>query len=306
MEAIAFALVIAAFLVGAILLVRIARRPSPRAIDKAPPALKPGDPDDVLESDRLTKIQRWGLISSVAFAAFIAVYWLAEPGRMASTEEEFQQLSIERGEAYFHEGEKAVEEQIITGVDCARCHGEDGVGGTNLFLDPNTGERREVQVPELRGLFARYEEPPPQHLTTRDFVYFTIERGRPGTDMPTWGNQFGGPLTDQQIDDIVNYLESMQEVPEVADDADGAAIFAQFCSPCHGGSGVGGSAPAMVGGTEVQQFPEIADHIAFVTEGSQSGVPYGTSGQGTGAMPGWGTQLTEEQIRAVVEYERSL
>lgn len=307
MGQVALAVVIAALLVGAILLFRLGSRPAgPTRTEKVPPALRPGEPDDVLESDRLAKLQRYGAIASVAFAAFMAIYWLAEPSRMAAKEAEFEELSIERGEGYFHEETTFVEGQAILGVACSACHGEDAAGGTNLFLDPATGERRQVDVPELRTLFARYDPPPPQHLSTWDYVFFTIERGRPGTDMPTWGNEFGGPLTEQQLTDIVNYLEHIQETPEIRDDADGAQIFATFCSPCHGDRGTGGSGPAMTGGSETIQFPDIEDHIEFIRTGSQAGQPYGTTGQGTGAMPGWDGTLTEEQIRAVVEYERSL
>jgi mono/diheme cytochrome c family protein len=44
----------------------------------------------------------------------------------------------------------------------------------------------------------------------------TIERGRTnnvlgnGDDMPTWGQLYGGPLTDQQINDIIDWLQTIQ------------------------------------------------------------------------------------------------
>ena len=304
MQNVAIGIVVVAFVLGALLLFRLATRPAKSRTEAVPAALRPGDTDDVLESDRLGKIQRWGAIASVAFAVFITIYWVAEPGRMRSKELEFAKLSVERGHNYFHDEEVVIHGQLIIPMHCSDCHGIDAAGGTNDYLDPNIGEVRTVQVPELRTIFARYPEPP--SLTTRGFIFETIQRGRPGTDMPTWGNQFGGPLTDQQIDDIVNYLESIQETPTIEPGADGASLFAQFCAACHGQSGSGGSGPAMQGGSEVAQFPELADHIAFVIEGSRPGAAYGTSGQGTGGMPGWGSVLTEEQIAAVVEYERSL
>lgn len=62
----------------------------------------------------------------------------------------------------------------------------------------------------------------------------------------------------------------------------------------------------MTGGSETRQFPNIEDHIAFVAAGSSPGARYGTTGIGTGAMPAWKGSLTEAQIRAVVEYERTL
>ena len=50
--------------------------------------------------------------------------------------------------------------------------------------------------------------------------------------------------------------------------------------------------------------------IEFITAGSEYEKPYGTRGVGGdegGGMPGFGQMLlTEAQIRAIVEYERSL
>jgi mono/diheme cytochrome c family protein len=46
--------------------------------------------------------------------------------------------------------------------------------------------------------------------------------------------------------------------------------------------------------------------INFIKAGSEMGKRYGTQGQGSGRMPGFGSVLTDEQIKAVVEYVRSL
>ena len=49
-----------------------------------------------------------------------------------------------------------------------------------------------------------------------------------------------------------------------------------------------------------------ADMIDFVKKGSELGKKYGVQGQGSGRMPGFGNLLTDEQIKAIVEYVRSL
>jgi mono/diheme cytochrome c family protein len=46
--------------------------------------------------------------------------------------------------------------------------------------------------------------------------------------------------------------------------------------------------------------------IAFIKTGSTDGARYGTQGQGSGRMPGFGNMLTDEQITAIVEYVRGL
>lgn len=329
MQQLAITLAILAFGLGAIFILstalsrrRIKREPVP-ALEPVPPALRPGDTDDVLETSRLTSIIKWGAGTFVFMAVVMAVYWLAEPSRMVSKEDVLLQQSIDRGAYYFAlaaDPETGEPPPRGTGrpaglpYECARCHGVNAEGGENTFIDPNSGQQRTVPVPELKGVFARYELPPPGYRDARDYVRAVIEMGRTdgvlgvAADMPNWGNRFGGPLTDQTINDILNYLESIQEAAPLGEpgEVDGARIFANFCAVCHGAAGAGGSAPAFGGGTEGQQFPDIEDHIAFVKAGSRPGQPYGTSGLGTGGMPSWQGRLTEEEIRAVVEYERSL
>ena len=46
--------------------------------------------------------------------------------------------------------------------------------------------------------------------------------------------------------------------------------------------------------------------IDFIKNGSDVGQRYGKQGQGSGRMPGFGSLLTDEQIKAIVEYVRSL
>lgn len=300
-----------AVLVGAVAagaaLVVLRTRSGSKSKSKIPPALRPADIDAVLESTRLTKIFGWGLALTLFFAFFMPAYWVQEPQNRLDNEKRFEEESLERGELYYAMStDQQTGESNPAGKECARCHGVGAEGGTNEFLNPDTGVRSVVQVPELKTVFARYEEPPPGFKDAREFVRETIERGRPGTDMPTWGAEYGGPLTEQELDDIVNWLESINEDPEVDADATGDQIFNQFCSTCHGIGGAGGSGPAMKGGSESAQFPNIEDHKTFVKEGSKPGQPYGTSGQGTGGMPGWSGTLTDEQIQLVVDYERSL
>lgn len=101
-----------------------------------------------------------------------------------------------------------------------------------------------------------------------------------------------------------------EETPEQV----GARVYAGSCASCHGGSGEGGAGPALAGGEAAITFPNEADHVAWVREGSQTkprGTPYGdparAGGQRTvesGGMPSFAGTLSEEEIAAVVAYER--
>jgi mono/diheme cytochrome c family protein len=94
----------------------------------------------------------------------------------------------------------------------------------------------------------------------------------------------------------------------------GAAVFQQAgCGGCHGAKGEGGVGPKLAGGEAKLTFPNEADHIAWVENGSgaKKGQPYGNPSRPggphvaqTGAMPAFKGQLNDAQIKAVVDYER--
>ncbi len=110
------------------------------------------------------------------------------------------------------------------------------------------------------------------------------------------------------------YLGAFGESTSAAGPATGQEIFQRAgCVNCHGAQGQGGVGPALAGGEVVKTFPNEADHAKFVSEGSSKikGQPYGDAaregGQRTaasGGMPSFAGQLTEEELTAVVLYER--
>jgi mono/diheme cytochrome c family protein len=85
----------------------------------------------------------------------------------------------------------------------------------------------------------------------------------------------------------------------------GEQVFANSCAACHGPQGRGGVAPALDEPRLIEMFPEREAMIAFVAEGSVPGQPFGALGNvGTGAMPGFSAELTQEELAAVVSYVR--
>jgi mono/diheme cytochrome c family protein len=70
----------------------------------------------------------------------------------------------------------------------------------------------------------------------------------------------------------------------------GATVYRQRCAACHGGSGEGASGPSMVG---VDERLTRDEHITVVR-------------LGRGSMPAWEGTLTDEEIEAVVDYEREV
>ena len=160
-----------------------------------PPSRRPGPTDEALEGPILERYQAWGLIFTAFLAIFLPVLYLREPARQASAAEHDLDLSRARGETTF--------EQF-----CARCHGTDAHGGVvKRFKQPGNPNAAPADYP-APDLTKIYERHPGQKVA--DVASTTINGGRQGTPMPAWGVRNNGPMNDQQIADLVNFLLSIQ------------------------------------------------------------------------------------------------
>ena len=98
----------------------------------------------------------------------------------------------------------------------------------------------------------------------------------------------------------INYIALGQQVYS------GAAA----CAGCHGVNGGGGVGPAFTGGELYTTFPTCSDHALWIELGSagwqaEVGPAYGAENKvSIGGMPGFTGKLTEDEIYAVVVFER--
>lgn len=359
------------------------------------PNRKPYLDDEELEGRKLDRTLSFGLLGLFIIGIGLPMYWLAEPGRQDGAKERIQDEFIKRGAAMFDTTENG-------GYNCAFCHGKDGVGGATPYTLTDSQGRFVKNVtwqgPALNTVLLRY---------SRDEVRYILTYGRPFSPMPPWGTKGGGPLTDQKLQELIDYMATFQLTPEEAqaevteqlavmmekreptcvaakiDEAqagmseeeiaafeetpaltadcppmyksEGEALFnmgyddgfaggAYSCGRCHtkgwsygekAADGTGAFGPAL---TNVEKmFPGATlgpkDQTDFVCTGSEQGVRYGATGQGTGRMPAFcitpgykinpengevgiapfdsgtaeeGAMMTQAQVRAIVEYERSL
>lgn len=163
-----------------------------RGKEEIAPNLRPGITDAVLETKRLETGQK----AAIAFSAFLAIslplYFLSEPARQEGFVEQFDEESIRRGE------------HIVTEFACFSCHGPEGVGGVAGYLEKRSGITVSWLAPPLNDVLYRYDE---------DELNFWITFGRGNTPMPAWGLAGGGPLSELQVIDVVNYLRTIQ-VPQ--------------------------------------------------------------------------------------------
>ncbi|HVL02861.1 MAG TPA: c-type cytochrome [Acidimicrobiales bacterium] len=294
---------------------------------------KPYFDDEALEGPRLERALTWGLIALTICGVGLPLYWLAEPGRQAGAVEDFEERL---GGVFFIHGQPIGGGALFSptadgGFNCAGCHGGmEGLGGQVPYTltDPVTGDLRQVQwdAPSLNDVTLRM---------TDDQIEKVLVYGRPFSPMPAWGLEGGGPLNDQQIDNVILYLHQIAITPEEArqqntelaeaelsrlqeeggdqDATMGAALFNTNCARCHT-EGWSYDEPGLPGGgffgpsiyNSTNQFPAVEDHLEFVTDGAELGEEYGVGGFSDGNMPYFGQVLTPEQIQAIVDYERGL
>jgi mono/diheme cytochrome c family protein len=299
------------------------------------PNRKPYFADEELEGPKLDRALGWGLVFLTIIGVGLPLYWLAEPNRMEGNERNMEAFLT--GVTDIHGepvgGGSLFETTENGGFNCAGCHG--GMAGVGQFVpftlsEPQVdddgepilddeGEQverlRQVEwwAPSLNDVMLRMSE---------DQVRDVLIYGRPFSPMPAWGLEGGGPMNEQQIDNLIRYMKSItiseEEAKEQAMDqfgTDGAALFDAYCARCHtsgwsfgepGEPGDGWMGPSLLGGVSIRQFPDPDSHYDWVAMGVERGGQYGTSGQSSGRMPYFENVLTEDQIQAIVEYERNM
>jgi mono/diheme cytochrome c family protein len=300
------------------------------------PNRKPYYDDDKLESVKLERTLVAALILLVIIAIGLPLYWLGEPTRMNNSNNGFNNRAAAAGFILFQPTTTNVAshpQENALPFGCATCHGNKGQGGATSYSITNAaGQTESVQwtVPPLNTVLDRY---------TSDTVLAIITYGRANTPMPAWGINGGGAMNDQQLSDLVAYLQSIQLTPDQAKaeaaqyGTNGEELFNAYCARCHtkgysygqpSVAGGGAYGPNITGGSEVRQFAKASDQVTFVTAGVEYGKPYGARGVGEmaaairidsetpgyagagGGMPFFSNSLTPAQIEAIVTYERGL
>jgi mono/diheme cytochrome c family protein len=134
----------------------------------------------------------WGTIG-VMLAVVLTVYQFSiEDQRMVAQTGNWEGRSIEKGA------------EIFTN-NCYSCHGLNGEGGSGPALNSKYLFTQRLYDIGFNG-------------TLRDYVALTVASGRPSrvngqflVIMPPWSNRFGGPLRDDQVEHVVNYVMNFQE-----------------------------------------------------------------------------------------------
>lgn len=125
-------------------------------------------------------------------ALFFAVNVINEPNRSDTARHHQTETFSKRGaEIYVN--------------NCRNCHGLEGLGPEEGAIAPKVNNPAFLILSEDN----KYGLPPTSEgvaLGIRSFLTTTLECGRKGTVMPTWGEKYGGPLSDQQISYLVTLM----------------------------------------------------------------------------------------------------
>lgn len=195
----AVAVAVGFLLLGLAYLVNSGR--APRSDREVPPNLQPYLTDEDLENKRLTKTLVWAVVTTAFLAIALPAYFATESGRQDEFTERFEAEALHIGEEIYNEQSADNPE----GFGCIVCHGAEGIGGVAVFTDPRTGASVSWIAPSLNDIYFRYDD---------EEVRYWMTWGRSGTPMPAWGIEAGGPLNDQQMDFILEYMKSIQLTQE--------------------------------------------------------------------------------------------
>ena len=239
-----------------------------------------------------------GTVAAVLITAVLIVVFVGENARMEREANAQQGQSISRG-------------AMLYDSYCAGCHGDRGQGIPGIYPPLN-----------VEDLWSGREEIA-FYGTLEDYVSLNISAGHPNQRMPSWSQAYGGPLRDDQIADLTNFVlnwqgpqppnvrqpgtevikptepaeeatpESPVESAGEGDAASGEEVYAATCASCHGDDAAGGA----LGPTLVS-----ADLAAKDDDFFRETINNGRAGT---AMPPWQGVLSPQQVEDVIAFLRT-
>ncbi|MCC7163469.1 MAG: c-type cytochrome [Anaerolineae bacterium] len=268
-----------------------------------------------------------GILFTAATVIVMLIYWAAEDARMANYTASFEGRAIQAGAESYE-------------LYCATCHGEHGDGIVGKGPPLNRKDLLDLKnTPYLKAI--------QWNGTTHDFIKNTIAAGRPQFSayyanegytehMPTWSQDYGGPLRPDQVDSLTAFVlnwapgefdpivaivtptpgptptpipldQLYATIPFPASPPSedilnaGKAIYDKNCAACHG-EGLGGDGPGATGAVKPRNFTDCTAMEAFDMGQHHNAVVNGKTATG---MPAWGPRLSDEEIWQVIMYERS-
>lgn len=297
-----------ALLVGALILFAIAyvvvgpgRDKGAKTRGDIPLAMRPYHSDEELETSGLERAMSWAVALAMFIAVFIPLYWVVEPARIEDKKDEFYEEDVSLGRALY-------------AANCTTCHGANAEGGSAPHPDPDVDAS--WPAPRLNNIAARYED---SNVVTdvKFFIEQTLQQGRPGTPMPAWGSAFAGPMNDQEISAITEYILSIQTGELEEPDAQafvgqsGEDLYANNCARCHGVDAQGRVGPNLrvifdQFGAEPGAEQTTSEDVTEAREGIEYILTNGLYVPTGAYMPSFADDLTPDAITRIIDYLESI
>jgi mono/diheme cytochrome c family protein len=146
------------------------------------------------------------MIGTIAFMLTMIILGFAallEPARMERYSLAYDGRRIEQGAEVYKS-------------NCSSCHGVEG--DAQFCIDPATGEQvgcigRALNSAELLcGIPTPRMEAMGWLGSKYDFIEGTVAVGRPWAGMPTWGQEYGGPLQRNQVENVTLFVLNWESV----------------------------------------------------------------------------------------------
>jgi cbb3-type cytochrome c oxidase subunit III len=171
---------------------------------------------------------------------------------------------------------------------CALCHGKDRQGYAADF------------APSLKSksLMATTQSP----RSSYNYLNHTIAYGRSGTAMAPYAKSQGGPLDDEDIELLIQWLHELSGVkkpiemstkPITGNLALGKTLYAKHCESCHGAKGEGVRGPALANPMLLATASDAFLHYTI------------SQGRDNTPMPSFKDSLSKVKINAITAYIRS-
>ena len=191
-----------------------------------------------------------GILFVLLSAVFLLGMLVVEPDRMQAQAASWQGRSIEKGADIFNS-------------NCFTCHGAEGKGTPGPALHSKYFFTQRLIDVGFAG-------------TLENYIMLTVSAGRPskvngqwGVIMPTWSNHYGGPMRDDQIQNVADYVmnwkaDALKQTP----DQDPWIPFKDAPSKAPGAAA--GQAPATTPAAQASQAPRSPEQL-FNTDMGCSG-----------------------------------
>ena len=259
----------------------------------------------------------------------LGVAALFEPERLEETSLAFTGRQIEKGAVLFQE-------------NCAECH---GVEGQAQNCQNFAGEELACKglplnhQPLLCGDPSQRMQQMNWTSSKENFIKQTIAAGRPGTVMPVWSTEFGGPMEEYRIEQLTTFIlnwaadpelcgeggivavewpDSYSDLPEGNADNGPAVYQVNVCQACHGDpqgdsasatvgpwlGNIGNEAGTRIEGVSAEQYiyESILDPNAFIAPEC----PNGPCSEPSAMRMDYPNVLSEQDMADLVEYYLTL